>query len=184
MKWGVAWRNVKRYVKHDLKEIAFPSSLPDPPHVKAKPKPRKLTFKDYVYIVRTAAGLHAKSFTREGLTKEDWKKAGLEEQEDPEVADKKKEAAEPSSMEELALAARAGAEHIKPALQRIYMTRASAYRDALKSFVEGYQEGIAEVMAKKSQEEAAVSGQRSKEADGQSTRPSPAEEPRKDKMPF
>ncbi|KAG0589850.1 hypothetical protein KC19_1G053600 [Ceratodon purpureus] len=101
MKWGVAWRNVKRYVKHDLKEIAFPSSLPDPPHVKAKPKPRKLTFKDYVYIVRTAAGLHAKSFTREGLTKEDWKKAGLEEQEDPEVAVKKKEAAEPSSMEEL-----------------------------------------------------------------------------------
>lgn len=83
-----------------------------------------------------------------------------------------------------ALAARAGAEHIKPALQRIYMTRASAYRDALKSFVEGYQEGVAEVMSKKSQEEAAVSGQRSKEADGQSTRPSPAEEPRKHKMPF
>lgn len=52
-----------------------------------------------------------------------------------------------------ALAARAGAEHIKPALQRIYMTRASAYRDALKSFVDGYQEGVAEVMSKKADPE-------------------------------
>lgn len=51
--------------------------------------------------MRTAATLHAKSFTREGLTKEDWKKAGLDEPEDPEVADKKKEPAEPSSVEEL-----------------------------------------------------------------------------------
>jgi hypothetical protein len=53
--WGVAWRNIKRYVKHDLKEIAFPSSLPNPPHVKAKPKPRKLTVKDYVYVCRSTA---------------------------------------------------------------------------------------------------------------------------------
>ncbi|MFQ6621633.1 hypothetical protein Gotur_003025 [Gossypium turneri] len=33
-------------------------------------------------------------------------------------------------------------ETLRPALQRLYMTRASAYRDALKSFIEGYQEGI------------------------------------------
>ncbi|KAG0578791.1 hypothetical protein KC19_4G049700 [Ceratodon purpureus] len=183
MKWGVAWRNIKRYVKHDLKEIAFPSSLPDPPHVQAKPKPRKLTAKDYVYIVRTAASLHAKSFTRDGLTKEDWKKAGLEEQDDSDVAEKEKPA-EPSSLEEIALAARAGAEHIKPALQRIYMTRASAYRDALKSFVEGYQEGVAEVMAKNSEAESAARRQRSREADEQTVRSSTAEEARKDKMPF
>ncbi|MFQ6635723.1 hypothetical protein Gotur_010816, partial [Gossypium turneri] len=31
-------------------------------------------------------------------------------------------------------------ETLRPALQRLYMTRASAYRDALKSFIEGYQE--------------------------------------------
>jgi hypothetical protein len=41
-----------------------------------------------------------KSFTKEGLTKEDWKKAGLDEQDDPEVAEKPK-AAEPSSIEEI-----------------------------------------------------------------------------------
>lgn len=29
------------------------------------------------------------------------------------------------------------------------MTRASAYRDALKSFIEGYQDGIQQVMEKK-----------------------------------
>lgn len=50
-----------------------------------------------------------------------------------------------------ALAARAGAEHVRPALQRIYMTRATAYRDALKSFVVGYKEGVAEIVQKQSE---------------------------------
>lgn len=48
-----------------------------------------------------------------------------------------------------AVAARGGMETLRPALQRVYMTRASAYRDALKSFIEGYQEGIQQVMEKK-----------------------------------
>lgn len=43
-------------------------------------------------------------------------------------------------------------ETLRPALQRVYMTRASAYRDALKSFIGGYQEGIQEVMEKKEKE--------------------------------
>ncbi|PPS10014.1 hypothetical protein GOBAR_AA10631 [Gossypium barbadense] len=38
---------------------------------------------------------------------------------------------------------------LRPALQRLYMTRASAYKDALKSFIEGYQEGIQQIMDKK-----------------------------------
>ncbi|KAK5841368.1 hypothetical protein PVK06_003688 [Gossypium arboreum] len=46
-------------------------------------------------------------------------------------------------------AARGGMETLRPALQRLYMTRASAYRDALKSFIEGYEEGIQQVMEKK-----------------------------------
>jgi len=50
--------------------------------------------------VRTAASLHAKSFTRGGLTKEDWKKAGLDEQEDSEVAEQKARA-QPCSIEEI-----------------------------------------------------------------------------------
>lgn len=45
-----------------------------------------------------------------------------------------------------AVAARGGMETLKPVLQRIYMIRASSYRDALKSFIQGYQEGIKQVM--------------------------------------
>ncbi|KAK8301147.1 hypothetical protein V6Z12_D04G002000 [Gossypium hirsutum] len=40
-------------------------------------------------------------------------------------------------------------ETLRPALQRLYMTKASAYRDALESFIEGYQEGIQQVMEEK-----------------------------------
>lgn len=47
------------------------------------------------------------------------------------------------------MAARGGMETLRPALQRLYMTRASAYRDALKSFIVGYQEGVQQVMEKK-----------------------------------
>ncbi|MBA0857145.1 hypothetical protein Goshw_008215 [Gossypium schwendimanii] len=49
----------------------------------------------------------------------------------------------------IAIAARGGMETLRPTLQRLYMTRASAYRDALKSFIEGYQEGIQQIMEKK-----------------------------------
>ncbi|PPD72463.1 hypothetical protein GOBAR_DD30638 [Gossypium barbadense] len=48
-----------------------------------------------------------------------------------------------------AIAARGGMETLRPALQRLSMTRASAYRDAVKSFIEGYQEGIQLVMEEK-----------------------------------
>lgn len=41
MKARIVLRKVYDYVRHDLKEIAFPSSLPDPPHIK---KRRKLTW--------------------------------------------------------------------------------------------------------------------------------------------
>ncbi|XVF75925.1 hypothetical protein PTKIN_Ptkin13bG0226000 [Pterospermum kingtungense] len=56
---------------------------------------------------------------------------------------------EPSTLEDIAVAARGGMETLRPALQRLYMTTASAYRDALNSFIEGYQEGILRVMEKK-----------------------------------
>ena len=49
----------------------------------------------------------------------------------------------------VAVAARGGMETLRPALQRLYMVRASAYRDALKSFVQGYQEGVQQVREKK-----------------------------------
>lgn len=41
-------RKLYDYVRYDLKEIAFPSSLPDPPHIK---KRRKLTWNER-FLVR------------------------------------------------------------------------------------------------------------------------------------
>ena len=41
-------------------------------------------------------------------------------------------------------AAKGGATRVKPILQNLYRTRASAYQQAVRSFVEGYREGLAE----------------------------------------
>ena len=41
-------------------------------------------------------------------------------------------------------AAKGGADSVRPLLQDLYRTRASAYQQAVRSFVEGYREGLAE----------------------------------------
>ena len=41
-------------------------------------------------------------------------------------------------------AAKGGAQSVKPLLQKLYRTRASAYQRAVRSFVEGYREGLSE----------------------------------------
>lgn len=53
-------------------------------------------------------------------------------------------------------------ETLRPALQRVYMTRVSAYKDALKSFIEGYQEGVQQVMEKKEDSKTEKEGDTSK----------------------
>lgn len=148
MKLKVVWRKVCDYIRYDLKEIAFPSSLPDPPHIK---KRRKLTWQERYYVLKEASRLYAASWVRDigpELRPNDYKKD--EETEDKPVgARSTTKEKEPSTLEDLAVAARGGMETLRPALQRVYMTRASAYRDALKSFIEGYQEGIQQIMEKK-----------------------------------
>jgi hypothetical protein len=139
MKLRVAWRNIVHYVRTDLKEIAFPSSLPDPPS--SKPKPRKLTIREHLQVWKIGSYEYFRSWRTGTLDDEE-----EEKKEDDSVKNREKASEEPSILEELALASRAGSEKLRPALQRVYMTRASAYRDALQSFVQGYQEGIAEVM--------------------------------------
>ncbi|XP_043723899.1 uncharacterized protein LOC122670922 [Telopea speciosissima] len=148
MKFKAVWRKLSDYVRYDLKEIAFPSSLPDPPHLK---KRRKLTWKERFEVLKEASRLYAASWVRDigpdlrpnaygKCEGENGKSNGVKET---------AEGKEPSALEDLAVAARGGMETLKPALQRVYMTRASAYRDALKSFIQGYQEGIKQVMEKK-----------------------------------
>ncbi|KAL1813320.1 hypothetical protein DCAR_0625619 [Daucus carota subsp. sativus] len=148
MKLKVVWRKVSDYVRYDLKEIAFPSSLPDPPHFK---KRRKLTWKERYLVLKEASRLYCASWVRDigpDLRPNDYKANEWSEDKPNGVGNINKQK-EPSTLEDLAVAARGGMEALRPALQRVYMTRASAYRDGLKSFIQGYQEGIKEVMEKK-----------------------------------
>nr|GEU53901.1 hypothetical protein [Tanacetum cinerariifolium] len=147
MKIKVVWRKVRDYVRYDLKEIAFPSSLPDPPHFK---KRRKLTLKEKYLVLKEATRLYAASWVRDigpELRPNEYKKDKSGDESNGATGPNGE--TEPSTLEDLAVAARGGIETLRPALQRVYMTRASAYRDALKSFIVGYQEGIQEVMEKK-----------------------------------
>ncbi|XP_068646563.1 uncharacterized protein [Aristolochia californica] len=149
MKLKTVWRKVSDYVRYDLKEIAFPSSLPDPPHIQ---KQRKLTLKEWFHVLKKASRLYAASWVRDigpDLRPDDYKDEWAEEKSNG--ADGKTRRREPSALEDLAVAAKGGMETLRPALQRVYMTRASAYSDALKSFVQGYQEGIQQVVAAKEQ---------------------------------
>ncbi|XP_056850893.1 uncharacterized protein LOC130500166, partial [Raphanus sativus] len=78
------------------------------------------------------------------LRPNDYKKQGDAE---PKKQSKDTETKEPSVLEDLAVAARGGMEtFLRPALHRVYMTRASNYKDALASFIKGYHEGVQQVM--------------------------------------
>ncbi|GJN36302.1 hypothetical protein PR202_gb25149 [Eleusine coracana subsp. coracana] len=156
MKFRVVCRKLYDYVRYDLKEIAFPSSLPDPPHIKKRPK---LTWHDRWCILKEATRLYGSSWVRNigpELRPNDYKKE--EEDKDDEASTyngekKGKSSSEPSLLEDLAVAARGGAETLKPALQKIYMTRASTYTNAMKNFVETYQEGLKDQLQEKAEEE-------------------------------
>ncbi|KAK4377763.1 hypothetical protein RND71_004059 [Anisodus tanguticus] len=148
MKLKIVWRKVFDYVRYDLKDIAFPSSLPDPPHFK---KRRKLTLKERYLVLKEASRIYAASWVRdigpELRPNEHKKKREIEGELYEENGNRKEK--EPSTLDDLAVAARGGMEILRPALQRVYMTRASAYKDALKGFIKGYQEGIQQTMEKK-----------------------------------
>ncbi|KAL4298288.1 hypothetical protein GQ457_12G011930 [Hibiscus cannabinus] len=105
----------------------------------------------FVTVLKEASRLYAASWVRDigpDLRPNDYKKD--DETEGKPNGDKSRtKVTEPSTLEDIVVAARGGMETFRPALQRLYMTRASAYRDALKSFIVGYQEGIQQVMDKK-----------------------------------
>ncbi|PNX81476.1 embryo defective 2735 protein [Trifolium pratense] len=148
MKVRVVCRKLYDYVRYDLKEIAFPSSLPDPPNLK---KRRKLTWEQRIGVLKRATSLYAASWVRDigpDLRPNDYKTDEMTDE--PTNALKKSTKDKESSMlEDLAVAARGGMETLRPALQRVYMIRVSGYRDAMKSFIEGYQEGVQQALEKK-----------------------------------
>lgn len=148
VRWKQVWRKVSNYVRYDLKEIAFPSSLPDPPHLKPR---KKLTWPEWLEVLKKASKLYVESWKRDISDEIDV----LEGRAPPpktgngSTTENGGRDREPSTLEDVAVAARGGMETLRPVLQRIYMTRATAYKDALKNFIQGYQEGISETMASK-----------------------------------
>ena len=114
MKVRVVCRKPYDYVRYDLKEIAFPSSLPDPPGTKRRPK---LTLKEKWCILKEATRLYGASWVRDigpELRPNDYKKA--KEDSGPSSTEEGKRMSEPTVLEDLAVAARGGAETLKPAL--------------------------------------------------------------------
>ncbi|KAJ6756096.1 EMBRYO DEFECTIVE 2735 [Salix purpurea] len=137
MKVRVVCRKVYDYIRYDLREIAFPSSLPDPPHIQNRPK---LTWRDNLFILKKATRLYCASWVRDigpDLRPNDYTKDNEANGEAKTTSSAPEK--EPSVIEDLAVAARGGMETLRPALQRVYLTRASAYRDALQSFIQGHE---------------------------------------------
>ncbi|KAF7038235.1 hypothetical protein CFC21_048443 [Triticum aestivum] len=120
MKFRVVCRKVYDYVRYDLKEIAFPSSLPDPPGTK---RPTRLYGASWVRDIGPE------------IRPNDYKKA--------------KEEYEPNSAEGETKSGPTVLEDLAPVLWRIYMTRASTYTSAVKNYVETYQEGLKDVLDEK-----------------------------------
>ncbi|XP_073051699.1 uncharacterized protein [Primulina eburnea] len=145
MKLKVVCRKVFNYVRYDLKEIAFPSFLPYPPHLKKRPE---LTCKERYHVLKEASPLYAASWVRDigpELRPNDYRT----KEEDGDMFNAEKRVPKESInifivIATIAVAARGGMGTLKPTLQRVYMTRASSYRDALRSFIEGYQEDISQ----------------------------------------
>ncbi|TYH31707.1 hypothetical protein ES288_A01G193900v1 [Gossypium darwinii] len=136
MKVKVVCRKLYDYVRYDLKEIAFPSSLPDPPYIK---KCRKLTWHECFLALKEASRLYTAICVRDigpDLRPNSYKKDdGIKGKSNGD--NNRNTEIEPSTLEDI------GMETLRPALQRLYMTRASTYRDAL------YQESIQQIMEKK-----------------------------------
>jgi hypothetical protein len=167
MKFRGVCRKLYDYVRYDLREIAFPSSLPDPPGTKRCPK---LSLNEKWCILKEATRLYAASWVRDigpELRPNGYNKA--KEQPDPNITEEGKAKIEPNMLEDLAVAARGGAETLKPTLRRIYMTRASTYTSAVKNYVETYQEGLKDVLDQK----VAAKGQQSNEPTKSSASPPP-----------
>ncbi|CAA2966557.1 Hypothetical predicted protein [Olea europaea subsp. europaea] len=96
---------------------AFPSSLPDPPHIK---KRHKLTWKERFLVLKEASRLYAASWVRDigpELRPNDYKKEESKDESNEEKGAKKERV--PSTLEDLAVAARGGMETLRPALQRV-----------------------------------------------------------------
>jgi hypothetical protein len=73
----------------------------------------------------------------------------FKEEPKPSITEAGKSASEPTVLVDIVVEARGGAQTLKPALRRIYMTRSMTYTSAVKNYVETYQEGLKDVLDEK-----------------------------------
>ena len=132
---GKLLARAKLYLKYDLKEIVLPSSLPDPPGYVAPPRK---SLSEKVSLLRTNFRLYLDTWNSAKLD------AALRQQRGDEESGVKQDGETKKLAEELKLTAKSGANSLLPYLRYVYKTRAAAYRDAIKQFIEGYQEGFQE----------------------------------------
>eukprot|EP00884_Botryococcus_braunii_P012915 jgi/Botrbrau1/21624/Bobra.43_1s0026.1 len=121
------WRGLLNYVRYDLREIILPRPMPDPPDFVPE---RKLSLKDYLEIIKATNRRYMES----------WKSPPKEEPQGK--ATEAPTGNEPTFWEDLSAAAKGGAQTLTPFLKKVYASRTVAYRDSVRSFVEGYREGL------------------------------------------
>lgn len=134
-----AGRRLWAYLTRDLREIAFPSSLPDPPLAAGEQagQRRRLTPALLLKAVRAGLVQYRASFRLSF--------PHLYEPDSAAPADgaTATDRAEGEALQqELGAAARAGAQAARPYLRELYQTRAAAYRDGVREFVLGYREAF------------------------------------------
>jgi hypothetical protein len=134
-------RRAYRYIRHDVPEIIFPSSLPNPP---GYVEPPKKTLKQHIAITKSAIKRYIDSWDSEKLQAELKRRRG--DVDDSLTKEEERMAAEEIRMlaTEFKDVARGGAHTVWPHMQHIYKTRVRAYREAVNQFIEGYKEGFAE----------------------------------------
>lgn len=135
------WRSSKTYVTQDLKEIVFPSSLPNPPGYTPPPK---LTRAERWAYTKKVFQIYLDSFDSKKLEKH-IREQGVQLDED---LSKQEEVFKDIALD-FAAAARGGSKTLKIFFQEQYKYRAAAYRDSIKAFIEGYREGFREESQKK-----------------------------------
>jgi hypothetical protein len=133
-------RRAYRYIRYDVPEIIFPSSLPNPP---GYIEPPKKTLRQHWIKINTAVQRYIDSWDSEKLQAELKRQRG---DKDPLTKEEERAAAEEMRLlaAEIKNVTKDGAHTLWPHLQHIYKTRVRAYREAVNQFIEGYKEGLAE----------------------------------------
>lgn len=134
-------RRAVRYLRHDLREIIAPSSIPNPPGY-VPPPPQSLG--EHWSTLRGACRAYIDSWDSKKLRAELRRRRG----EDPDKTDAEEDAetaAELAALSaELKAATAGGGTVLWPHLQRVYKSRVRAYRAAVQQFIEGYKDGFRE----------------------------------------